>query len=146
MLTTTSSVLLVLTRTLMHLRAGLPTLGPATGGEREGPHFERCVSTHVPTPIPRWTGRLHMAVASPAVIVFANSFMARHPLDHARWFSRGSCHEAVTGSLTLRPARLLALTNKVRLLSSFRRVGRPIPTSTITTRANSLFPRPDLHR
>ena len=94
MLTTTSSVLLVLTRTLMHLRAGLPTLGPATGGEREGPHFERCVSTHVPTPIPRWTGRLHMAVASPAVIAFANSFMARHPQSHARWFSRGSCNEA----------------------------------------------------
>src|SRR5262245_12892678 len=68
-----------------------------------------------------------MAVASPTVIAFANSFMARHPLNHARWFSRGSCHEADTSSLALRPARLLALTNKVRLLSSFRRNGSPHP-------------------
>jgi hypothetical protein len=130
----------------MDLRAGPPTQGPASGGEREGPQFERCVSSYVPSPIPRWTGRLHMAVASPAVIAFANSFMARHPQDHARWFSRGSCNEADTGSLVLRPARLLALTNKVHLLSSFRRAGHPDPTSTITTRANSLFPRPDFHR
>ncbi len=50
------------------------------------------------------------------------------------------------GLLALRPARLLALTNKVLLLSSFRRVGHPIPTSTITTRASSQFPRPDSHR
>jgi hypothetical protein len=126
-LTTTSSELLALTRSLMDSRAGPPTQGPASGGEREGPQFKRCVSSHVPSPIPRWTGRLHMAVASPTVIAFANSFMARHPLNHARWFSRGSCHEADTGSLALRPARLLALTNKVRLLSSFRRVGHPTP-------------------
>jgi hypothetical protein len=89
---------------------------------------------------------LHLAVASPTVLAFANSFMARHPQDHARWFSRGSCNEADSGSLALRPARLLALTNKVHLLSSFRWLGHPTPTSTMTTRANSLFPRPDLHR
>src|SRR5271165_4032521 len=50
------------------------------------------------------------------------------------------------GLLALRPARLLALTNKVRLLSSLRRVGHPIPASTMTTRASSQFPRPDSHR
>ena len=43
------------------------------------------------TPVDR---RLHLAVASPTVIAFANSFMARHPQSHARWFSRGSCNEA----------------------------------------------------
>ena len=61
----------------------------------------------------------------------------------------GSCVSRLTrrtGSLALRPARLLAPTNMVRLLSSFRRVGRPNLASTMTTRANSLFPRPDFHR
>ena len=67
---------------------------PAMGGKREGPQFTRCVCSYVPSPEPRWTGRLHMAVASPPVLAFANSAVARHPQDHARWFSRGSCNEA----------------------------------------------------
>ena len=43
----------------------------------------------------------------------------------ARWFSRGACNEAVSGSLPLRPARWLALHQQGRLLPSFRRTGRP---------------------
>ena len=53
--------------------------------------------------------------------------------SRARWFPRGSCHEAVSSSLPLRPARLLALHQQGRLLPSFRRTGRPAPTSVITT-------------
>lgn len=64
----------------------------------------------------------------------------------AGWFSRGSCNEAESGSLALRPARLLALHQQGRLLPSFRRTGRPEPTSVITTWANSQFPGPDFHR
>jgi hypothetical protein len=64
------------------------------GRKREGPHFNRCVCSYVPSPGPRWTGRLHMAVASPTVVAFANFAVARHPQDHARWFLRGSCNEA----------------------------------------------------
>jgi hypothetical protein len=40
---------------------------------------------------------------------------------HAGWFSRGKCHEAVSSSLSLRPARLLALHQQERLRPSFRR-------------------------
>jgi hypothetical protein len=37
---------------------------------------------------------LHMAVASPPVLAFANSAVARHPQDHASGFLRESCNEA----------------------------------------------------
>ena len=65
-----------------------------TGRKREGPQFNRCVCSCVPSPEPRWTDRLHMAVASPTVVAFANFAVARHPQDHARWFLRGSGNEA----------------------------------------------------
>jgi hypothetical protein len=94
LLTTASCAPLALTRPLMDLRSGPPTQGPASGGEQEGPQFNRFVCSYVPSLKPRWTGRLHMAVASPTALAFANSSMARHPHDHARWFSRGSCNEA----------------------------------------------------
>jgi hypothetical protein len=35
-----------------------------------------------------------MAVASPPVLAFANSAVARHPQDHASWFVRESFNEA----------------------------------------------------
>src|ERR1022692_3882311 len=46
----------------------------------------------------------------------------------------------------LRPEGLLAPHRQGLLLSSFRRLDRAKPASRITTRANSQFPRPDLHR
>src|ERR1022692_4721580 len=46
----------------------------------------------------------------------------------------------------LRPEGLLAPHRQGLLLSSFRRLDRSKPASRITTRANSQFPRPDLHR
>jgi hypothetical protein len=94
LLTTASCAPLALTRPLMNLRSGPPTQGPASGGEQEGPQFNRHVCSYVPSPEPRWTRWLHMAVPSPSVLAFAESAAARHPQDHARWFSRESCNEA----------------------------------------------------
>ena len=59
---------------------------------------------------------------------------------------RGSCHEAEKFAPRYGPMELLALLRLGRLLSSFRLQGRPLETSSITTRANNLFPWPDLHR
>ena len=56
------------------------------------------------------------------------------------------CHEAVSGSLALRPARWLALHQQGRLLPSFHRPGHPAPMSAIATWTNSQFPGPDFHR
>src|ERR1019366_2657180 len=50
------------------------------------------------------------------------------------------------GRFMLRPEGLLAPHRQGLLLSSFRRMDRSKPASRITTRANSQFPRPDLHR
>jgi hypothetical protein len=94
LLTTASCAPLVLTQPLINSRSGHPTQEPASGGEQEGPQFNRCVCSYVPSPEPRWTGWLHMAVPSPSVLAFAESATARHPQDHARWFSRESCNEA----------------------------------------------------
>ena len=122
MLTMTSSEPLPSTRQLMD---SLSSLQPRLRREREGPQFNRRVCSCVPSPGPRWTGRLQLAVASPTVLAFANFAVARHPhcTTHV-----GSCVDRVTrrtGSLALRPARLLALHQQGRLRSSFRRTGRP---------------------
>jgi len=66
--------------------------------------------------------------------------------SRARWFSRGLCNEAESGSLALRPARLLALHQQGLLLPSFRRPDHSEPTSAITTWAHSQLPGPDFHR
>jgi hypothetical protein len=90
-LTMTSSAPLPSTRRLMNSPSSPPT---HSGGKGEGPQFTRRVCSCVPSPGPRWTGRLQLAVASPTALAFAISAVARHPRDHARWFLRGSCNEA----------------------------------------------------
>jgi hypothetical protein len=94
LLTTASCAPLALTLPLMDLWSGPTTQGPASGGEQEGPQFNRCVCSYVPSPGPRWTRWLHVAVPSPSVLAFAEFAAARHPQDHARWFSRESSNGA----------------------------------------------------
>ena len=61
--------------------------------------------------------------------------------------TRRSCyHEAAKFTLCYGPVRLLAPLRLGRLLSSFHLLGHPWGVSSITTRANNQFPRPDLHR
>ena len=90
-LTMTSSEPLSSTRQLMYSLSSHPT---PRAGRREGPQFTRCTFSCVPSPVPRWTERLHLAVASPPVLAFANSVVARHPQDHASWFVRDTRNEA----------------------------------------------------
>jgi len=59
---------------------------------------------------------------------------------------RGSCHEAAKFASRYGPMKLLALLRLGLLLSSFRLQGRPLETSSITTRPNNLLPWPDFHR
>ena len=90
-LTMTSSEPLPSARQLMDSLSSPPT---RAGGTREGPQFTRHVCTCVPSPGPRWTGRLQLAVASPTALAFAFSAEARHPQCHASWFTRDLCNEA----------------------------------------------------
>jgi len=61
-------------------------------------------------------------------------------------FSRGSCNEAAKFASCYGPMKLLALLRQGRLLSSFHLLGHPSGVSSITTRADNQFPRPDFHR
>ena len=92
-LTMTSSEPLSSTRRLMHSPPSPPTQH-TTGGKGEVPHFTRRICSCVPSPEPRWTDQVHLAVASSVVIAFAQFAGARHPHAHARWFRRGSRNEA----------------------------------------------------
>jgi hypothetical protein len=49
------------------------------GVGREGPHFYLRVCVPVPPSVPRWTGRVHLAVPSPPAQAFAISAVARRP-------------------------------------------------------------------
>jgi hypothetical protein len=61
-------------------------------------------------------------------------------------FLRGSCNEAAKFALCYGPMELLALLRQGHLHSSFHLQGHPLGMSSITTRANNQFPRPDSHR
>ena len=115
------------------------------GWRREGPHFQLRVCLSVPPSVPRWTERVQLAVSSPLVQAFAISGLARHPHPRARRFSHGSVSRLQSS-----------------LHAAARQVARPSPTrtftlelsppesppqmSSMTTRAHSQLPRPDLHR
>jgi hypothetical protein len=85
------------------------------GQPREGPHFIPRVCVGVPPSVPRWTGRVHSAVASPLVQAFTISVLARHPPLRARRFPRGCV------------SRLQSSPN-----ATARRLARPSPTRTFT--------------
>ena len=72
--------------------------------------------------------------------------VARHPHAHTRRFWRGSCNEAAKFALCYGPKACSPFTDKDFYAQAFTGVDRSTPMSSITTRANSQFPRPDLHR
>ncbi len=59
---------------------------------------------------------------------------------------RGLRNEAAKFASCYGPMELLALLRQGHLHSSFHLLGHPSGMSSITTRANNQFPRPDLHR
>jgi hypothetical protein len=125
-LTMTSSAPLPSARQLMDSLTSPPAL---SGGKGEGPQFTRHVRTCVPSPGPRWTGRLHLAVASPTMLAFALSAEARHPRRHGSWFARGQCNGA--DRFTCATARTLA---------------SPSPTKDVYNRASAGRVTPNLRR
>ena len=58
----------------------------------------------------------------------------------------GLRNEAAKFASCYGPMKLLALLRQGRLLSSFHLLGHPSGVSSITTRADNQFPRPDFHR
>jgi len=60
--------------------------------------------------------------------------------------ARESCNKAAKFTSCYGPMELLALLRLGLLLSSFHLLGHPLGMSSITTRVNNQFPRPDFHR
>ena len=71
-LTMTSSAPLAATERLICFVRSAPT-------RRVGPQFNLRVCSHMPSPVPRWTDREQVTVASPTALVFAVFARARHP-------------------------------------------------------------------
>jgi hypothetical protein len=84
------------------------------------PNLIRMSFSLVPPLVPRWTERVPLAVASPLIVAFAISALARHPQPHALRFLRGERNEANKFALRYGPMRLLALHRPGRLLPSFQ--------------------------
>ena len=106
-----------------------------------------CLSpSSVPPSLPRQTGRLPLAITSSPILAFPLFVRGRHLRCHAIRSRHGLPSRGCKVRFMLRPGRLLALHRSGRLHSSFRLRSRLPEASSITTRANSQFPRPDLHR
>ena len=115
------------------------------GQLREGPHFIPCVYASVPPSVHRRIERA-LAVPSPLVQAFVEFVATQHPPFRAL---TGTCAIVFRGCkvrLMLRPAGLLALHRQGLLRSSFHLRSHLPEMSSMTTRALSQFPRPDLHR
>jgi hypothetical protein len=111
----------------------------------EDPNFQLPVRASVPSALPRRIRRLRAVNCrrqgpSPCTERLGIRVSGQKSV-HARRYFRGC-----TVRLMLRPGSLLALHRQGRLRSSFHPMSHLTGTSNITTRANSQFPRPDLHR
>lgn len=64
-------------------------LRPCMGLDREAPQFAPHIHSPVPPSVPRWTERLHPAVASSLMLAFTLFAQVRHPQFHPQRFSDG---------------------------------------------------------
>jgi hypothetical protein len=115
-------------------------------GTERFPNLLRLSVSSVPPSVPRQTERLHSAVASSPTAAFPVLATGRRLHCHANRFSRDLRNEAAKFALCYGPVDWLALHRPGPLRSSFHLLSHLKQMSNITTRVNSQFPRPDLHR
>jgi hypothetical protein len=128
------------------LSSGSLPVGLLRAGAKKVPNLSCLSLPIVPSSVPRRLGDfvrllLHRPLWPPPS---SHKVGARVPTLGR--FSRGSCNEAAKFALCYGPMELLALLRQGRLLSSFHLLGHPSGVSSITTRADNQFPRPDFHR
>jgi hypothetical protein len=107
------------------------------GWNREAPQFPPRVCTTMPSPVPRRTGRLHIAVPSPPTLAFVLFARTRHPYSHAHRFPRGLRHEAAEFASCYGLVVCSPFTGKDFYFRAFTSLGHPSEASDITTRAHS---------
>ena len=120
--------------------------GLVWAGFERFPNFLYASFPSVPPSVPRRIVRLPLTVASPYVLAFASSTLARHPRAHANRFMRGLRNEAAKFASCYGPMGLLALHRQGLLLSSFHCSSRLKQRRILLRGQTANLPRPDLHR
>ena len=107
------------------------------GWSREAPQFAPRVALSVPSSVPRRTGRLHLAVASPPALAFAISASARHPRRHHRRFPGGQRNEAATFASSYGPEGCSPCPGQGFYARAFTSPSHLNEASSMTTRATA---------
>jgi hypothetical protein len=128
------------------LSSGSLPLGLLRAGKEKVPNLSRLSFPFVPSSVPRRLGDFFRLLLHRLLWPSPSSHKVGARLTTLAGSIRGSCNEAAKFALCYGPMRLLALLRQGRLLSSFHLLGHPWGVSSITTRANIQFPRPDFHR
>jgi hypothetical protein len=128
------------------LSSGSLPYGIVWAGEEKVPNLSCLSFPIVPSSVPRRLGDFFRPLLHRLLWPSPSSHKVGARLSTLGRFLRGSCNEAAKFTSCYGPMELLALLRQGHLHSSFHLLGHPLGVSSITTRANSQFPRPDLHR
>jgi hypothetical protein len=128
------------------LSSGSLPIGLIRAGAETVPNLS-CLSVPiVPSSVPRRLGDFVRSLLHRPLWPSPSSHKVGARLTTLAGSMRGSCNEAAKFALCYGPMELLALLRQGHLHSSFHLLGHPLGVSSITTRANNQFPRPDFHR
>jgi hypothetical protein len=128
------------------LSSGPLPYGRVWAGNEKVPNLSHLSFPIVPSSVPRRLGDFLRWLLHRPLWPSPSSQKVAAPMTTLAGLMRGSCNEAAKFALCYGPMKWLALLRQGRLRSSFHPLGSPLGMSSITTRANNQFPRPDLHR
>ncbi len=128
------------------LSSGSLPVGLLRAGDEKVPNLSCLSFPIVPSSVPRRLGDCLRLLLHRPLWPSPSSHKVGARMSTLGRFLRGSCNEAAKFALCYGPMELLALLRQGHLHSSFHLLGHPSGVSSITTRANNQFPRPDLHR
>ena len=121
-------------------------LGLVWAGNEKVPNLSCLSFPIVPSSVPRRLGDFFRLLLHRPLWPSPSSHKVGARFSTLGRFSRGSCNEAAKFASCYGPMELLALLRQGHLHSSFHLLGHPSGVSSITTRADNQFPRPDFHR
>jgi hypothetical protein len=128
------------------LSSGSLPLGLLRAGNEKVPNLSCLSFPIVPSSVPRRLGDFVRSLLHRPLWPSPSSHKGGARLTTLAGSVRGSCNEAAKFASCYGPMELLALLRQGHLHSSFHLLGHPLGVSSITTRANNQFPRPDFHR
>ena len=128
------------------LSSGSLPYGLVWAGNEKVPNLSCLSLPIVPSSVPRRLGDCLRLLLHRPLWPSPSSHKVGARMSTLGRFLRGSCNEAAKFALCYGPMELLALLRQGHLHSSFHLLGHPAGVSSITTRADNQFPRPDFHR